>query len=575
MKTRNILFVLAAGLLLLCSCNLDKFPPDQVTSGDMQNEESAAIATNGNYALFKFYLSYNGFYTVGNTFLRHFLLMSELKSDNILMSGKSTDPLFLNATLSDMASDTDIEYFWFISYKICYATSAMINAISDDSDAVLRHIKGENYFMRAFTHMALCQIYAFPYALKGADEIGVILRTGPAASNEVKRRASVGEVYEQCESDLKRAIELMDGGTRRGDKGYIDVNSARALLCRLYLYQQRWDESIALADELLGSDPSSHLESDLEHLFQNTRTSDEVLWCIALGYNETEYPGAQAMVGSMYYSQGDPGNGTGWAEIYYSQPLLDLLGRYPEDKRLTQIRVERNASTTGAKMIYWPVLNTQDGFAENWIDRAPVYDGSKWTCKDSTGVVHTVESELVNGYPKTYIMLDGEKQYVTVADSMGCRTGTGGDMYPLNYQKKFSNQDGIPSNMASPAMLRYAEVVLNRAEAKAHKGDVSGALADVNVIRKRAGLSDEAMFTASNMAERGYDDVLDVVLDERRMELCFEGFRTLDLQRNGKVIDRRYAGRQPYEVVQPDDLRLRYFIPVTEITSTGIEQNNR
>ncbi len=270
MKARNIFSLLALGAALLSSCNLDKIPPDRVSSASMQNEDNAVTATNGNYALFKSYIDYNGFFTVGNTFVRHYLLMTELKGDNILMSGKSTDPLFLNATLSDMASDTDIEHFWFISYKICYSTSVMIDAIDDDSDETLRHIKGENYFMRAFAHMALCQIYAFPYALKGADEIGVIIRTGLSASNEVKRRASVGEVYGQCERDLKRAIELMDGGSRRGDNGYIDVTSAKALLCRLYLYEQKWDECIALADELLGSNPSAYLESDVEQLFQGS-----------------------------------------------------------------------------------------------------------------------------------------------------------------------------------------------------------------------------------------------------------------------------------------------------------------
>lgn len=574
MKTKHILYSLAI-ILLTASCNLDKFPSDKVSSGDMQNTENAVSATNGNYAMFKAYIPYNGYYTVGNTFMRHYLLMAELKGDNVLMSGKSTDPLFSNATLSDMASDTDVEYFWFICYKICYATSAMINAIDEDNaDAELKHIKGENLFMRAFTHMSLCQIFAFPYALKGPDEIGVVLRTGPAAYDEVKRRASVGEVYEQCEEDLKKAIALMEGGSRRGNNGYIDVNTVKALLCRLYLYEKRYDECIALADELLGADPAVHLESDYEALFQNTKTSKEVLWCIALDYNETEYPGAQAMIGSMYNSQGDPGDGTGWAEIYYSQPLIDLFERYPEDQRLS-MRTKQNISTTGAKMIYWPVLNEQDGFAENHIDRKPTFTDGKWTCTDAQGNKHTVETEIVGGYAKNYITLNGEKQYVTVADSMGCRTGTGGDMYPLNYMKKFSNQDGTPSNMASPAFFRYAEVILNRAEAKAHKSDVAGALEDVNVIRRRALLPEEAMFSESNMAERGYNDVLDIVLDERRMELCFEGFRTFDLQRNGKAIDRRYAGRQPYEVVQPDDLRLRYFIPVTEITATGIEQNNR
>jgi len=577
---RLVCFV--AGLVFCLSCDLDKFPVDKVSSGDMQKVDNAATATAGVYSLFKTALDYNGFFTVGNTYVNHYTKLCEFKADNTLMSGKSTDALFSDATMVDMAADYNLEYFWFISYKINYAASAMISVIPDDAeDEALRHMKGENYFMRAISHMNLLQVYAFPYA-KGRDELGVVIRTKAAEPGEPVVRATVGEVYDQAESDLKDAIRLMEGGTRRGDNGYADVNSAKALLCRLYLHENRNDECIAMADELLGSDPMSHLDPDYTHLFQFTRSSNEVLWCVGLDYNDGDYPGAQAMIGSMFYAYnvdvledgGDPGDGSGWAEIYWSQPLMDLFERYPEDMRYQQMLVKAHKSKTGAKMIYWPVVN-RDGFAENFIDRKPVMEGGKWTCKDANGVKHTVETEIVNTYPKTYIELDGKKQYVTVADSMGCRTGTGGDMYPLNYMKKYSNQYGTPSNLCSPALLRYAEVILNRAEAYAHKGDVQKALDDVNLIRKRAKLPSEAMFTQQNMKERGYDDILDVVLDERRLELCFEGYRQLDLQRNNKPIDRQFAGRQPWEVVQPYDLRLRYWIPLSEVQVSHIPQNER
>lgn len=571
-------------VLVTAACNLDTFPVDKVSSGDMQNPENAATATNGNYAMFKVPVEYNGFYTVGNTYIRHYSQMTELKGDNILMSGKSTDPLFSDATLVEMAGDTNIEYMWLISYKINYATTAMIDAIPDGTDdAVLKHIKGENYFMRAYSHMNLINLFAFPYALKGKDEMGVVIRVAAAAADESGKRATVGEVYDQVEKDLKAAIKLMEGGSKRGDNGFIDVNTAKALLCRLYLYMNRDDECIALADELLDGSGADKLEADYDQLFQFTRTSKEVLWCLALDNTPEEYPGAQAMMGSMYYAfgkpaeglDGDPGDGTGWAEIYWSQPLIDLFKRYPTDQRFTKMCKPAHVSKTGAKMIYWPVEN-EDGFAENYIDRDPKYNAvtSTWTCKDSLGVSHEVKTEIVNTYPKTYIELGGQKQYVTVADSMGCRTGTGGDMYPLNYMKKFSYQGGEVNNLCSPAQLRYAEVILNRAEAYAHKNDAK-ALDDVNTIRKRAGIPNEGMFTTGNMKERGYETLLDVVLDERRLELCFEGFRVLDLQRNNKPIDRRYAGRQPYEIVQPDDPRLRYWIPLNEINASGLEQNTR
>lgn len=586
---KYILLILAA--FALASCNLEFFPYDKVSSGSMQNVENAGVATDGNYALFKASLDYGGFFTVGNTYVRHYFQLNEFKGDNTLMSGKSTDPLFLDATLDDSASDTNTEYFWFISYKICYATSVLINMIPDDTDdAELRHIKGENLTMRAFAHMGLCQVFANPYVWDGGSSPGVIINTGESGTT----RATVKQVYDQVEADLKEAIACMDGGTRRGNNGYIDKTTAQGLLARLYLYEGRDQDCINMVDEMLaGADPASMLDPDYEHLFQFTKESKEVLWCIGLIDNTTDIAGESAVLGSMYWCQGDPGDGSGWAEIYWSQPLLDLFGRYPEDQRLTTMLDQMHKSTTGAQMIYWPIP-TGDAFYENNIDRDPVFDEStgKWSCKEiwyetKTGSdgqeqsiehteTHVVETETVNTYKKYYITdHSGNKQYVTVTDSLGCRIGGGGNVYPLNYMKKFSCQEGKLTNLGSPAVIRWGELILDRAEAYAHLGQDQKALDDVNVMRKRAGLSDAAMFTTGNYAERGYESVLDVVLDERRLELCFEGFRVFDLRRNEKKLDRRYAGRQPWELIDSHDPRLYYQIPVKEILVTGIEQNPR
>ena len=86
----------------------------------------------------------------------------------------------------------------------------------------------------------------------------------------------------------------------------------------------------------------------------------------------------------------------------------------------------------------------------------------------------------------------------------------------------------------------------------------------MNILRRRAGLGDDALMSVSNYAARGYSNVLDVVLDERRMELCFEGHRFYDVYRNKKQMDRRFAGQQPWEVIEYTDSRIPYAIPVNE-----------
>ena len=149
--------------------------------------------------------------------------------------------------------------------------------------------------------------------------------------------------------------------------------------------------------------------------------------------------------------------------------------------------------------------------------------------------------------------------------------------YPTWFSEKFSDQQGSAFPLTtSYIMLRMGEVVLNRAEAYAHLGgNDAAALADVNAIRTRAGLTGDAHITLDNMKARGYDTVLDAVLDERRMELYYEGFRVLDLVRNKKNIDRRYPSRAECTVISYDDPRIQYQIPIDESSITGIPKNER
>lgn len=110
---------------------------------------------------------------------------------------------------------------------------------------------------------------------------------------------------------------------------------------------------------------------------------------------------------------------------------------------------------------------------------------------------------------------------------------------PKFYVNKFNWQDGI-ANVSSPVISRLAEMYLNRAEANAKLGNSQEAIDDVNIIRKRAGLSGSALYTVDDL--KGRASVLDVVLEERRLEFFFEGHRYYDLYRNNLPMIRSYPG---------------------------------
>lgn len=132
-----------------------------------------------------------------------------------------------------------------------------------------------------------------------------------------------------------------------------------------------------------------------------------------------------------------------------------------------------------------------------------------------------------------------------------------GDSYPSKYKTKTN------VNLEYYVVLRLAEQYLIRSEARAQQDNFNGALADLNVIRNRAGLGS---LSFSNRA-----DILNAVAKERRVELFSEwGHRWLDLKRTGQV-DAVIGALKPGMWQSTDSL---YPIPDGERTkNTSLTQN--
>ena len=129
---------------------------------------------------------------------------------------------------------------------------------------------------------------------------------------------------------------------------------------------------------------------------------------------------------------------------------------------------------------------------------------------------------------------------------------------------------------------------LNRAEANAKLGNTKAALDDVDAIRKNRGLENSLY----NGVVPAGSTALKVVLNERRIELAFEGQRTFDVYRNNMPMDRTYWGyhlpglketdidlsKQPAGyanmVIQPTDSRIIYYIPIDEVQSNTLCTQN-
>jgi hypothetical protein len=143
--------------------------------------------------------------------------------------------------------------------------------------------------------------------------------------------------------------------------------------------------------------------------------------------------------------------------------------------------------------------------------------------------------------------------------------------YAFKYKNYIVNSTDNPIT-EYPILLRLAEQYLIRAEARAQQGNVAGAVADLNLIRKRArGTANDLPDFSAAISQA---DCLAAIARERRIELFTEqGHRWFDLKRTGQInavmenaVIQKGGTWSPYKQILP--------IPASEITlNRNLTQN--
>ncbi|MDF0709056.1 RagB/SusD family nutrient uptake outer membrane protein [Flagellimonas okinawensis] len=119
---------------------------------------------------------------------------------------------------------------------------------------------------------------------------------------------------------------------------------------------------------------------------------------------------------------------------------------------------------------------------------------------------------------------DGDLRRTEWVDSISDAENTLTLYYPYKYKARFNATESLEYSI----QFRLAEQFLIRSEARAHQGNLVGALADLNEVRNRAGLVDVVVHTEG--------ELLEAILGERRIELFTEqGHRWFDLKRTGRA----------------------------------------
>ncbi len=220
-------------------------------------------------------------------------------------------------------------------------------------------------------------------------------------------------------------------------------------------------------------------------------------------------------------------------------------------------------------------LTTSANFVSSWtqsphpesIFESPIVP-SDWTSVD--GPNYSLNSMTMN--------LISSAQYAVAASNELIAAHEAGDVRKNLYEnvagagpvgtlgkyrsRKWSGGNASNAFMENIPIIRRAEVMLISAEGKARSGDEAGALSILNTLRANRGLG-AVTDTGSALIDR--------ILNERRVELAFEGNRWFDLKRLGKDITKP-AGTTP--TVPYSDFRILARIPVEQVAiNPSIVQN--
>lgn len=198
------------------------------------------------------------------------------------------DPDMFEGTLSFINDENSWKNYYTL-VKGCNVTLDYVDQMTGSAEAK-QNLKGQARLLRAYYFLKLASIYCQPYANDPDNNLGISLITSSAVDDAYPSRSTLRQTYDFIESELKQAKdELKDYKPTTHYR--VTAECADLLLSRLYLYEEKWDECIAEADEAIKNGPQL---TDFNSLIGKdaivyNASSSEVVWNYGGKFYDSEY----------------------------------------------------------------------------------------------------------------------------------------------------------------------------------------------------------------------------------------------------------------------------------------------
>ena len=533
MKTKIYQILIAAcAVCVLTSCSdfLDEHVPQGTLSDEqVKTPENAEAMVVSAYAIFTTAEDINSSFSMWNF---------DVRSDDAYKGGSGTSDgdVFhqLEVQQGVLTTNWNINDMWVRLYKSLSRVNSAIALLNETGDdyAMKQQRQAEMKFLRAYGHFLLKRLYKnIPFVVNENltyDEY-----------NELSNRAySNDEGWQLIIDDLMEAYNTLP--QTQEDKGRPTKAAAAAFLAKVYLYKAYHQ------DDANSNQVTSINQADLEKVIEFTNPS------LYAGYGleedlhnnfrpEEQYENGKESLWAIQYSRND---GSTYGNLNWSYGLIppNIPG-----------------ATDGGCDFYKPSQNLVNAYRTG-ADGLPLLDTFNQKDYDMASDNADPRLFLTVGMPGLPYMFN--KNYMMEETSIWSRSN---GLYGYHVSLKQNVDPALIDNYlikgsywASPMnriVFRYADVLLERAEAYAQLGQTDQAIALVNQIRTRAAGSTQMignyqntygvkMYVTNYKGSYSKDDAIKIVKMERRLELGMECERFFDLVRWGDaatVLNKYYS----------------------------------
>ena len=533
MKTK-IFNIICTGLIVCgftsCSDFLDEHIPQGTLSDEqVKDPENAEAMVVSAYAIFTTAEDINSSFSMWNF---------DVRSDDAYKGGSGTSDgdVFhqLEVQQGVLTTNWNINDMWVRLYNSLSRVNSAIALLNEISDSyTMKHQRlAEMKFLRAYGHFLLKRLYKnIPFVVNENltyDEYNELSNT--TYTND--------EGWQLIIDDLMEAYNtLPDAQT---DKGRPTKAAAAAFLAKVYLYKayRQDDANSNQVTAINQADLEKVIEFTNPALYTNYGLEDDI-------HNnfrpEEQYENGKESLWAIQYSRND---GSTYGNLNWSYGLIppNIPG-----------------ATDGGCDFYKPSQNLVNAYRTG-DDGLPLLDSFNEKDYDKASDNADPRLFLTIGIPGLPYMFN--KNYMMEETSIWSRSN---GLYGYNVSLKQNVDPALIDNYLikgsywassmNRIVFRYADVLLERAEAYAQLGQADQAIALVNQIRSRAASSTQMignyqntygvkMYITNYKGSYSKDDAIKIVKMERRLELGMECERFFDLVRWGDaatVINKYYA----------------------------------